>query len=663
MEKLSTNIKKKNKQIILLYLTMALLFSMHPFYSASAYNDDVLLVINDREITVNEFTRLWKKNNIHTEQESLEEYLELFVNFQLKVAHARDEGIHREPSFERELGEYRKQLAQTYLTDPGTEEKLVREAYERLLYDVSASHILVRLPPGYNPDDTLKAWEKAMEISERIIDGESFEKVARATSDDPSAKMNSGNLGYFTVFQMMYPFENAVYQTEPGKLSMPVRTSFGYHIIKVNDIVESRGELKVAHIMIGFNQYNEQEAKEKVMDVYKDLQAGYSFEMMAKDHSTDKNTSGQGGQMPWFGVGRIVPEFETAAFALEQPGDISEPVRTAYGWHIIKLIDHRDIPPFDEIKHDLHARVRDSADERSQLIREALVERLKQEWDFSETPGTLEIFYSIVDSSVFEGKWRVPENLQLNQVLFSISGENITQRDFALFISGNAYRQSFWPMEEYINSLYQEFVSKWLIEHEDRNLENKYPEFRFMMQEYRDGMLLFEITEREIWSKATSDSAGLAAFYENNKHNYMWEERISATIFKTEDRRIARRAARRARRSLYFSRRDDNWIIDRLNRGNEEPVITAEKNIFSKGDNQLTDRIDWEAGESDIYQINEEYHIVLVHDILEPRPKTLDEARGRVTADYQYHLERKWIEDLRDKYNVIINKDVLSDIK
>ncbi len=630
-------------------------------FDSTAEDETVLMVINDREISKTEFLRLWKKDNLYSEM-PVDQYLDLFIDFHLKVAHAKDEGIHQNILFEEELARYRKQLVIPYLTDKEKEEQLVNEAYSRLLYDVNASHILVRLAPGFSPEDSLQAWEKTMQIRESILKGENFEVVANATSDDPSAKVNSGNLGYFTVFQMAYPFENKVYNAEPGELSMPVRTRFGYHIIRLNDRTPSRGEIKTAHIMIGFNRYDEETAAEKVMKVYNDLKAGYSFEMMAKEHSTDNNTAPQGGMLPWFGAGRLVPEFEEAAFAIENPGDISEPVRTSFGWHIIKLIDHREIPPLDEIRQNLVDMIRNSRDERSALVREALVNRLMREWNYNENLPALELFYHMVGDTIFSGNWSPPSTLPMNQVIFSVSGANVTQRAFAEFISESAYRRNPWPMEEYIYSLYRDFVSQWLIKYEDQNLENKYPEFRYLMNEYKDGMLLFEITDREVWSRAITDSTGLELFHEINNHNYMWGTRISASIFTTDDARIARRAARRAGRSIRFSSRDENWVIDRLNRGAGDDVITYEKGLYAMGDNQLADQVNWAEGVSEIIERDNTYNIILIHDVVEPQPKSIEEAREQVIADYQDYLEEQWVEDLRGKYNVTVYKDVLSDI-
>ncbi len=625
-------------------------------------NNSVVMVIHDREITENEIIRLWQKNNQLTDPQPLEEYVNQFINFHLKVAHAREEDIHLEESFREELEGYRKQLARSYMTAPGKESQLVKEAWERWQYDVNASHILVRLNPGYSPEDTLAAWEKAMQIRERIMEGESFERVARATSDDPSAKTNSGNLGYFTVFQTAYSFETAVYNAEPGKLGQPVRTPFGYHIILVNDIRESRGEILTSHIMAGFNIYEETEAKDKITELYEQLQTGFSFEMLASEYSTDINTAAQGGRLPWFGAGRLIPEFENAAFELENPGDISEPVRTAYGWHLIRLEERRSIPPLEEVSDELTERIRNSGDRRSRLLRDALVEKLKDVWDFSLNRRALEDFYHIVDDRVFDGDWSVPASYPLNEVLFSITGREVTQREFAAFISRNAYKRKTWPVDEYVHSLYEEFVSRWLIDHEEANLENRYPEFGLLIQEYKDGMLLFEITDREVWQRALNDSAGLAVFHRENKDDYMWGHRLEATIFSTYDNRVARRTARRANMSSWFRRWDDNWIIDRLNRDREEPVVTYEREILSEDEDKITGTVEWEAGAVGRTSDNDRHRIILVHEVLEPEPKALDEVRGKVISGYQDHLEQEWVQRLHEKYNVVVYENVMNDI-
>ena len=644
---------------------LVLYFLFLPVKSFSQQKEDVLLVVDDREITKSEFLRLWKKNSSDTEPQPVQEFLDLFIDFHLKVTHARHEGIHEEADFRNELAGYRKKLALPYLSNNEMEEKLAMEAYERLLYDVNASHILVKLPPGHNPEDTLLAWEKTIQIRERIlIEDEKFEIVARATSDDPSAKNNSGTLGYFTALQMPYAFENYVYNAVPGELSMPVRTTFGYHLIRVEEKRKSRGEIRVAHIMTGFNQYEEADAEKRIKEIYQDLLHGYDFELSARDFSTDTNTSGDGGKLPWFGSGWIVPEFEAAAFGIENQGDFSEPVKTDFGWHIIKLIDRREIPPYNEIKNDLKEQIRQSTDKRSDLMREAMAEKLKDELEFTENRASLDIFRNITDNSIFSGTWSVPSGVALNNVLFSVNDQKITQKAFADYIVKHAPGSNPWPLEEYIDTLYSEFVNSWLVDYEESRLEDKYPEFRLIMQEYKDGLLFYEITDRVVWTGLQSDSSGLAEFYEKNKENYLQKPAVSASIFTAEDRQTARRGLRRACRRNWFGReRDNSWIIDLINRQSDEDIITVEKGDFQPGDREVTDSVEWNEGLSDIISTNDKYQFVLIENINEPKPSPLEEVRAEVLADYQEFIEQRWLTELRNKYNVVINNDVLSGIK
>lgn len=648
----------------MLYLFFIISFFMVQPSSLTA-QEDVLMVVHDREISKSEFLRLREKYYEATDTVATEDFLDLFIDFHLKVAHARSEGIQNEPSFRSELSRYRRELALPYLGDQKTEEVLAREAYERLHTDVNASHILVRLSPGYSPEDTLMAYEKAMLIRERIINGdEEFGEVAKATSDDPSAKNNSGNPGYFTALQMTYPFENQAYSAPADSLSMPVRTRFGYHIIRVNDRRPSRGEIRTAHLMIGFNEYDEEEARQKIREIHEDLLLGYDFEMMAQDYSTDPNTAGQGGILPWFGTGYIVPVFEEAAFDLEDRGDISEPVLTEFGWHIIKLLDKREIPPYDEIKPELVKKIRGSADERSELIKKALVTRLKKEWNFSENAGALGVFYNIVDSSIFQGNWTIPSGLGLNSEMFSLNGRKIIQKDFARFIAQNAVVRHPWPRDEYIGSLYEEFVAQWLIRHENENLEEKYPEFRILVREITDGMLLFEITDRVIWSDAGSDSIALADFHQKNRFDYMRGRGLDAAIFTTDNGNIAGKAARRAsRKDCLFWNRDNDWVIKRFNRNSGEDVITYEEGVFYRGDREITDTVEWSEGVSEVISSDRGFQFVVIEEIIEPQPKTLGEAYDQVVSDYLEYLESEWVKQLHDKYDVVINEDVLSEIK
>jgi peptidyl-prolyl cis-trans isomerase SurA len=495
-----------------------------------------------------------------------------------------------------------------------------------------------------------------MEIRDSLATGEPFEVVARAVSDDPSAKINHGNLGYFTALQTPYEFENAVYHSEPGEISLPVRTHFGYHIIRVNEKIDSRGKLKVAHIMTGFNQYDEPGAKELAARLHGEITAGYSFEDLAEKYSSDFHTSSNGGRMEWFGTGRMHQAFEEMAFALSEPGEISEPVLTPWGWHIIKLIDRRDIPPYEEVRDELLERVSLSGSSRSAKIRNALTERLKSEWGFSENPGALEIFYRHSGDGLYS-----PATHSLEEALFSIGGSDITRREFAEFISKNIPFPDTGSVVQNITELYNGFVNMMLIRLEEKNLEKKIPEFRHRMNEYRNSMLLHEISDREVWSRARSDSVGLAGFFLDNKGNYIWDTRVLATIFTAPEMATARRIAWRARRSNLFGSRDSEWVIAPLTGDGRSGPVTFSTGLFCRGYNEVVDLVPWETGVSEIIYFNSSYNVVMIHEIHDPEYKSLDEAYEEIVADYRDHLESRWLEKLRETYNIKVNRDVLSD--
>ena len=349
--------------------------------------EKVLLTIGSHKVSLSEFEWIYQKNNtqnINNQSTTIEEYLDLYINFKLKVVEAENLGMDTLGTFKKELAGYREQLAKAYLTDIATIETLTQEAYNRLKTEVNISHILVKLKNNPTPEDTLTAFEKAIAIRSRIELGESFESIARGTSDDPMAKTNGGNLGYFNAFQMVYPFENAAYKNDTGIVTMPVRTKFGYHILRINDKRESQGKVKTAHIMVavprGSGKKVIDSAKVKIFRIYKLLNNGESFTELAKKYSDDRGSAQDGGELPWFGTGRMVPEFEKAAFSINENGDICEPVQTNFGWHIIKRIDKQDLESYNELKHQLKEKVYKSG--RAIIAREAFVNKLKGEYNF-----------------------------------------------------------------------------------------------------------------------------------------------------------------------------------------------------------------------------------------------------------------------------------------
>ncbi|MFN5772536.1 peptidylprolyl isomerase, partial [Flavobacterium sp.] len=346
---------------------------------------EVLFTINDQPYYTDEFIRVYRKNLDLVKDESqkdLNQYLDLYIGYKLKVNKAFKLGLQQGSAYQNELKSYRTQLSKTYLMDSKVTQALMDEGYDRLQKEINASHILLMVDENAAPADTLAAYQKAMAIRDRIVKGgEDFGTVAEETSQDPSAKENKGNLGYFTAFRMVYAFENGAYKTPVGKVSMPVRSRFGYHLIKVNDIRNNRGEISVSHIMVLKPKEGEDplKAKTKIEEIYQKIQQGESFEELAKQLSEDKSSSTKGGLLNKFASGQLSSEvFENEAFALSKEQPLSKPFETAYGWHIVKFNEKYPLRSKDEMKSELETKI--ARDDRSRKISDALAVKLRQKY-------------------------------------------------------------------------------------------------------------------------------------------------------------------------------------------------------------------------------------------------------------------------------------------
>lgn len=631
-------------------------------------DNSTLLSVGGDNVTRGEFMTIYKKNNSNPtaiDKKSVTDYLDLFINFKLKVKEAKDLGLDTAKTFVSELRGYRKQLATPYLTDKEVNDKLLTEAYERSKKDVRASHILIKCDAEALPKDTLAAYKKAMSLRDRINKGEDFNKLAEQFSDDPSAKENKGDLGYFTVFNMVYQFENAAYSTPKGQVSMPVRTRFGYHLVKVEDIRDAQGTIRTAHIMVKLpkdaKQTDIDAAKVKIDEVYNKLKGGEKFDDLAAKYSDDKASAKKGGELPWFGTGRMVPEFETAAFALKADGDYSAPVLTQYGWHIIKRIEKKGIPAFDDVKTEFKSKI--GKDSRSEKSKTSLVNKIKTEAGFKEDRKLLLDFNKAIDSTIYDGNWKSDKAAALNKVIFNFGNKNYTQQDFAKYIATRqTKRAKDVSIQSIVNTMYDKFVEESALTYEDGQLETKYPAFRDLLNEYRDGMLLFEITDKKVWSKAVEDTLGLKGFYDANKTNYMWGERADVTIFKFANKEVADRFRKYMKKNAKNNPTNDQ-ILKEINK-NSQLDLQIEEGVYSKKDNENVDKVSWVAGTMSPDMDSEKSIIVVrVNKVLPPQPKSISEARGLITADYQNYLEKEWIGKLRKKYTVTVDQNVLDSIK
>ena len=624
-----------------------------------------LFTVGGDKVTVADFEYEYNKNNVNNQANysdtSLHSYLALYENFRLKVREAEAMKLDTIPSLKNELEGYRKQLAKSYLSDREITDKLILEAYERSKTEVNASHILIKVDENANPADTLIAYKKITALRKRIEKGEAFDKVARESSEDQSAKQNGGDIGWFSVFGTIYPFENACYTLKKGELSQPVRTEFGYHLVKVNATRPSRGQIHVEHLMIRFpdkaTDADKAAAKHKIDSIYGLITAGkIGFEDAVTAFSEDKGSRSKKGDLPWFGTGaqtRMMPEFEDAAFALQKDGDISKPIMTHLGWHILKRLEKKDPQPFNDVKNDIKKKV--ERDSRSEVAKTVLVDRIKKENNFEQFPEVKAGFEKHVDSAIFKGTWHGDIILRSStKVLFKLAGKPYTEGEFADYIGKTAKRRSDKSKDGLLNEYYENFVNTKCLDYEESMLEVKKPEFRNLMKEYKDGILLFELMDRMVWTKAVKDTDGLEAFRQKNSTKYMWGNRAEVAIFNVNDKKAAEEAYKLAEKKKTVAE-----IKEKINVANSKSHVSVIEGKYERGQYDVVDRIDWKPGLTSITKLNDSsYQFILVKQIVQPEPKSLKEAKGYIVSDYQEYLEKTWLESLRNKYPIKLDESV-----
>ena len=700
----------KNRTLGIITLSV---FSLTSFAQTS---EPVIMTINGKPVYKSEFENVYHKNSgkeVNKEQKSVKEYVDLFSTFKMKVFEAEANGLDTNSAFKTELAGYRKQLAAPYLTDKNVNDALLQEAYDRMKTEVKAAHILIRIAEDALPKDTIEAYTRLVIIRDALAGknptpakiaeyetllkksssaltkssnkqdtvnynaklnaikglaatlnttGDKFAAVAKKTSEDPSAVDNGGDLGYFTSLQMVYPFENAAFKTNVGETSMPIRTRFGYHILKVADKRPSQGEILTAHIMVKFakdmQEKDKANLKTKIDEIYAKLKAGEKFEDLARQFSDDKPSAEKGGQLQWFGSSRMPIEFEKAAFALKANGDYSEPFTTNYGWHIVKRLDKKGLAPFDDMKGELKQRI--GKDSRTQAGRTSLIAKIKNENKYLENAVAKKEFLKVIDTTVYQGKWEAKKAEKLgNKELFKLGDKKFTQNDFAKYIETHQTTRAKMDNNMFLQQSYKEFVDETIINYEDSQLETKYPDFRNLLKEYRDGILLFDLTDQKVWSKAVKDTSGLKEYYSKNKNNFLWDERADVTMYNCVNDKVAKEI-----RGMLKKGKTEKEITEAVNKTSQLNV-TPENITYLKGENKNVDA-NWKVGvvATDIKDAKDgKITVLVINKVMEKTPKTIAEAKGMITAEYQNYLEKEWLAYLKNKYVVKVNDDVLNTVK
>ncbi|MGF1532619.1 MAG: peptidylprolyl isomerase [Bernardetiaceae bacterium] len=607
------------KQSIFLLCTLCF-FSIHA--------QEVLLEVGQERVSEEEFVYLYTKNNLDTNDlwsmEHLMAYAKRYADFRLKIAEAKRLGMDSSAAFQEEFNGYRRQLEESFLSDKKVTQALLEEAYARLQTDIRARHILISLPPNAPPEDTLRAYEQIRSLRREALTGQTdFQTLARRHSQDPSAKANGGDLGYFTALQMVYPFEQAAYQTPVGEISPIIRTDFGYHILKVEDRRPNRGKVQVAHI---FLEKDSADSQTKIQQIHQRLQNGEDWNDLCQQFTHDVYSRPQQGLIKAFTSNGNTPDLlplVDAAFALQAVGQISPPVRSAYGWHILRLSARQPVPPLDQIADQLTHRI--EQDSRSKVRQQAFYDRLKRENGYQPAPNFDQYLQVAIDSALLAANWSFSRMQDLSRPLFQIGQRKYPVREFYAFLEREQRPQPYGSdIGLYVKAMYESYLQEQLLQYERQHLEEKYPAYRFLLREYYDGILFFEIMSQYIWNKAAQDEAKLKAFFQEHPEQYRWQERVQVIYYPDT---LAQEAIEKyAKRGTY------------------------EKEMLP----ELLKALPWQVGTHRLAG-----YTAIIEALLPPTPQAFEEVRGQVIADYQQHLEAQWLEQLRQRYPVKINEKIL----
>lgn len=620
---------------------------------------EVLFTVDGEPVYVSDFLRIYNKNLDLVQDESqkdIDEYLNLFTNYKLKLKEAKSLGLQEKPSYIRELSTYKKQLANNFITDNKVSDALVVEAYNRVSNDVKASHILIKIPENASPGDTLVAYNNILKLRNRALQ-EGFESVRKEVHNGQT--IFGEDLGYFSGFRMVYPFESAAFNTKVGEISQPFRTQFGYHIVFVQDKRASRGERTVAHIMLVKKPGDSLTGtpEDKIKDIYQKIKQGEDFEALAKQFSDDGNSAPKGGLLNPFSSGQISAiEFEDVAFGLKEIGDVSKPFKTEYGWHIVKLYGKKPIESLIDMKPELEQKVK--RDERSKLIDEALYKKLRSKYNISSKQPGLAYFEGILNDDYFKRSWQLPDNFAGDKLLVKIGKKQFTNKDFGDYLlnaQNNVGSKSDFKI--LVSKNYETFINSNLVEYQENHLEEENSEFADVVSEYRDGLLLFDLMESTIWNSAKSDSLALENYYTLNKAKYVNPKRVDAIVASSKDERTLKKVSKLIEEGM------DLDHIKALINSNDKIDVIFTSELMDETHQALPKDFEFKNGISKIYSHHNGFVLVQVKEVLPESQKTFEEAKGAVISDYQALKEKNWLQELANKYKIVINQKALKQVK
>lgn len=665
--------KRKDTCMYKTHLFISILLLLFLIGCTPKYSELVVAKIGDNPLKLGEYEKFYIRNTGNYEmaknssRAEREEFLNLLIKYRLKLQDAYDRNLLSDPEIQDELNEYRTSLASTYLLDKELVEPSLRKLYDRMREEIRASHILIRVDQNASPEDTLAAYNKAMDLIGRINKGEDFGELAYEFSEDPSAKQNKGDIYYFTTGQLIPQFEDAVYEMKVGEVSQrPIRTSFGYHIVKVTDRAPAKGSIRVRHIMARFKSSQPDSADSvatynKMIAIQESLKLGFDFSELAKRNSDDGGSAPNGGDLGFFQRRRWIQTFDEAAFKLK-PGEYSPIIRTPYGLHIIKCDSIKPVPDYEEVKSDIQ---RTFQSQRYNDAYNAYIENLKKNLGYTFNNEVFESFVSLLDSTntTTDSSWdsSVTEDVR-NAIIMKIGNRDVNVQNVIKILSTRPdFRDVYLKRSELLRRVVKigEII---LLEEASKDLEKRYPEFLNLMKEYQDGVVLYKAEQIEVWDKLSINELSMREFYEVNKERFVQPAMINySEIYVTSDTLAE---------IVYNELINGANFEDLAEKYNEDPDLKKAKGAhgFVPVDESEMSQLAWSELQVGAFskpiKVDEGgFSIILVHAKEESRIKSFEEAGIELSNAYQEYeqkrLENEWLERIKLKYPVEKFPDVL----
>lgn len=629
-----------------------LLFTLS-FQTFAQQSTDVLVTINDSIYQVADFERLYNKNIdiiVDESQKDVGNYFDLYTLYKLRLQNAYNLKLDKSDRINQDITKFRNELAEKYFINESTLNALVEEALERSKFEINASHILIAVDELAQPQDTLAAYNQALKIRDEVLNGLSFENAAEKYSNDLSAKSNKGNLGYFSVFRMVYPFETGAYNTKVGDISLPVRSNFGYHLIKVNNKRATPKPKNIAHILVETKDINDQQAKKKINDIYKRLELGDPFHDVAFHFSEDITTRDNGGDLGMYNEGNLnIEGISDILYDLNFNGAYSKPFFSQYGWHIVAVTKVNDLPNQTDLKDLFLKRVKN--DSRAILLEKDLIDYLKELYQFKIDQTHLAETVKMLHREEMMNQPKVDSNPDTEKVVATYSDKKITSKNILEHIYSFANQYAFLKTDELvINKALHNYSLRKLKEEYDSQLENKFPDFAHTLKEYKEGLMLFDLLEQQIWDKTATDTLALMQYYETHKEKYVQPDHFTGEVY-------------------VFKKRYDAKIYHKIIKGrydvNEDdfPMVYKYQGRFTLDDKRLPPNLDIQTIGNKVIKHNNLFYVFFVRDKKFENIPDYKTIQSKISADYQTEYEKEYNQNLLQKANIKVNQPILDQLK